>query len=211
MKKEFLVKLFFIFILGSLVGWIVEGIYTYVVFNELVNHSAVVIGPFDMAYGICFVLMTLLFYKKTDISIIKAFIISFIGGTVLEYVMSLGMEIFLGFTAWDYSSYPLNINGRVCLLYSVFWGVLGVAWVKMIYPFIMKILNKFNYRIANKIALILAIFLVFDVILTIQARERAKEQIKGIEPSNKFEEFLDNTFNNDYLKNMYNNTEWSKQ
>lgn len=211
MKKEFIVKLFFIFILGSLVGWIVEGIYTYVVFNELVNHSAVVIGPFDMAYGICFVLMTLLFYKKTDISIIKAFIISFIGGTVLEYVMSLGMEIFLGFTAWDYSSYPLNINGRVCLLYSVFWGVLGVAWVKLIYPFIMKILNKFNYRIANKIALILAIFLVFDVILTIQARERAKEQIKGIEPSNKFEEFLDNTFNNDYLKNMYNNTEWSKQ
>ena len=211
MKKEFIVKLFFIFILGSLVGWVVEGIYTYVAFNELVNHSAVVIGPFDMAYGICFVLMTLLFYKKTDISIIKAFIISFIGGTVLEYVMSLGMEIFLGFTAWDYSSYPLNINGRVCLLYSVFWGVLGVAWVKLIYPFIMKILNKFNYRIANKIALILAIFLVFDVILTIQARERAKEQIKGIEPSNKFEEFLDNTFNNDYLKNMYNNTEWSKQ
>lgn len=211
MKKEFIVKLFFIFILGSLVGWVVEGIYTYVAFNELLNHSAVVIGPFDMAYGICFVLMTLLFYKKTDISIIKAFIISFIGGTVLEYVMSLGMEIFLGFTAWDYSSYPLNINGRVCLLYSVFWGVLGVAWVKLIYPFIMKILNKFNYRIANKIALILAIFLVFDVILTIQARERAKEQIKGIEPSNKFEEFLDNTFNNDYLKNMYNNTEWSKQ
>ena len=211
MKKEFIVKLFFIFILGSLVGWVVEGIYTYVAFNELVNHSAVVIGPFDMAYGICFVLMTLLFYKKTDISIIKAFIISFIGGTVLEYVMSLGMEIFLGFTAWDYSSYPLNINGRVCILYSVFWGVLGVAWVKLIYPFIMKILNKFNYRIANKIALILAIFLVFDVILTIQARERAKEQIKGIEPSNKFEEFLDNTFNNDYLKNMYNNTEWSKQ
>ena len=211
MKKEFIVKLFFIFILGSLVGWVVEGIYTYVAFNELVNHSAVVIGPFDMAYGICFVLMTLLFYKKTDISIIKAFIISFIGGTVLEYIMSLGMEIFLGFTAWDYSSYPLNINGRVCLLYSVFWGVLGVAWVKLIYPFIMKILNKFNYRIANKIALILAIFLVFDVILTIQARERAKEQIKGIEPSNKFEEFLDNTFNNDYLKNMYNNTEWSKQ
>ena len=205
------VKLFYIFIIGSLVGWVVEGLYTLIVFHELVNHSAVVIGPFDMAYGICFVVLTLLFYKFKDITILKSFIIGFIGGTFLEYIMSLGMEIFLGFTAWDYSSYPLNINGRVCLIYSLFWGVLGIAWVKIVYPFIMKLLNKFNYKIANKVAIILAIFLVFDVILTIQARERAKDQIKGIEPKNKFEEFLDETFNNDYLKNMYNNTEWSKQ
>ena len=211
MKKLDIVKLFYIFIIGSIVGWVVEGIYTFVAFHELVNHSAVVIGPFDMAYGICFVVMTLLFYKFTDISIIKAFIIAFIGGTVLEYVMSLGMEIFLGFTAWDYSTYPLNINGRVCLIYSVFWGLLGIAWVKIVYPFIIKIINKFNYKIAKRVAIILFVFLIFDVILTIQARERAKMQIKGIEPKNKFEEILDKTFNYDYLKNMYNNTDWGKE
>lgn len=211
MNKINIVKMFYIFIIGSLVGWVVEGIYTFVAFHELVNHSAVVIGPFDMAYGICFVALTLLFYKFQNINILKAFIIGFIGGTVLEYIMSLGMEIFLGFTAWDYSNYPLNINGRVCLLYSLFWGLLGIAWVKLIYPFIIKIINKFNYKIATKVAIILFVFLVFDVLLTIQARERAKKQLKGIEPKNKFEEFLDNTFNNDYLKNMYNNVEWSKQ
>ncbi len=210
MEKNFFVKLFYIFILGSIVGWVVEGLYTLIVFKELVNHSAVVIGPFDMAYGICFVVLTLLFYKFKNINIFKAFIIGFIGGTVLEYIMSLGMEIFLGFTAWDYSTYPLNINGRVCLIYSVFWGILGIAWVKLIYPFILKILDKFNYKIATKIAIILIVFLVFDVFLTIQARERAKDKLKGIEASNKFEEFLDNTFNNDYLKNMYNNVEWQK-
>ena len=210
MNKLSIVKLFFIFIIGSLVGWVVEGLYTLIVFHELVNHSAVVIGPFDMAYGICFVVLTLLFYKFQNINVLKAFIIGFIGGTVLEYIMSLGMEIFLGFTAWDYSTYPLNINVRVCLIYSVFWGVLGIAWVKLIYPFIMKLLNKLNYKIFNKVAICLFIFLVFDVMLTIQARERAKDKMNGIEPRNKFEEFLDNTFNNDYLKNMYNNTEWSK-
>ncbi|MBQ3474813.1 MAG: putative ABC transporter permease [Bacilli bacterium] len=211
MNKINVVKLFYIFIIGSLVGWVVEGLYTLIVFHELVNHSAVVIGPFDMAYGICFVLLTLLFYKLPNISFVKAFLLSFLGGTILEYIMSLGMEIFLGFTAWDYSTYPLNINGRVCLIYSVFWGILGIAWVKLVYPFIMKLLNKFNYKIANKIAIILFIFLVFDVMLTIQARERAKAKLKGIEPKNKYEEFLDNTFNMDYLKNMYNNMEWAKK
>ena len=59
-------------------------------------------------------------------------------------------------------------------------------------------------------AIILIVFLIFDVLLTIQARERAKDKMKGIEPRNSFEEFLDNTFNNDYLKNMYNNMEWQK-
>ena len=211
MNKINVVKLFYIFIIGSLVGWVVEGLYTLIVFHELVNHSTVVIGPFDMAYGICFVLLTLLFYKLPNISFVKAFLLSFLGGTILEYIMSLGMEIFLGFTAWDYSTYPLNINGRVCLIYSVFWGILGIAWVKLVYPFIMKLLNKFNYKIANKIAIILFIFLVFDVMLTIQARERAKAKLKGIEPKNKYEEFLDNTFNMDYLKNMYNNMEWAKK
>ena len=211
MSKINVVKLFYIFIMGSLVGWVVEGLYTLIVFHELVNHSAVVIGPFDMAYGICFVVLTLLFYKIPNISILKAFFLSFIGGTVLEYIMSLGMEIFLGFTAWDYSNYPLNINGRVCLIYSLFWGLLGIAWVKLVYPFIIKILNRFNYKIANKVAIILFIFLVFDVMLTIQARERAKAKLKGIEPKNKYEEFLDNTFNMDYLKNMYNNMEWAKE
>lgn len=210
MEKNFWVKLFYIFIIGSIVGWIVEGIYTFIVFDELVNHSAVVIGPFDMAYGICFVVMTLLFYKFPKINIFKAFIIGFIGGTILEYVMSLGMEIFLGFTAWDYTGYFLNINGRVCLIYSVFWGLLGVVWVKLIYPLIMKLLNKFNYKKAKIAAIILIVFLIFDVLLTIQARERAKDKLNGIEPRNKFEEFLDNTFNNEYLKNMYNNTEWQK-
>ena len=211
MNKINVVKLFYIFIIGSLVGWVVEGLYTLIVFHELVNHSAVVIGPFDMAYGICFVLLTLLFYKLPNISFVKAFLLSFLGGTILEYIMSLGMEIFLGFTAWDYSTYPLNINGRVCLIYSVFWGILGIAWVKLVFPFIMKLLNKFNYKIANKVAIILFVFLVFDVMLTIQARERAKAKMRGIEPKNKYEEFLDNTFNMDYLKNMYNNMEWAKK
>ena len=55
-----------------------------------------------------------------------------------EYICSLGQEIVFGSVAWDYSSLPLNINGRVCLLYSIFWGVLGVGWVKLVMPLVDK-------------------------------------------------------------------------
>jgi hypothetical protein len=54
------------------------------------------------------------------------------------------------------------------------------------------------------------VFLIFDEALTVQAIERAKEKDRGIEASNKYEEFLDNTFNRDYLNNMFNRR-WNKK
>ncbi len=199
-------NMFWLFILASVFGWIVEGIYTYIRRGQLINHSAVVIGPFNMAYGICACFLTAILYKYRDDSKIKIFLISFIGGSVIEYLMSLGMEVFLGFTAWNYSRYFLNINGRICLLYSVFWGILGIVWIKICFPFIVKFLTKINqFKYNGFLVKFLIAFLIFDILLTIGAIERARSFEKGIAPANKIEVFLDNTFNKDYLTNMFNN------
>ena len=135
----------------------------------------------------------------------KLFLIGFIGGTVLEYLMSLGMECLLGFTAWDYSKKFLNINGRISIVYSIYWGILGILWIKLCYPYIIKLIEKINHNVGKKIIVFLTIFLMFDALLTLSAVHRAKEKDAGIEPSNKYELFLDNTFNSKYLKNMFNN------
>ena len=171
----------------------------------LINHSAVVIGPFNFAYGICAIMLTILLYNYKNDNYFKIFVLSFIGGSILEYIMSLGMELVLGFTAWDYSNYFLNINGRICFLYSLFWGLLGVLWIKLVYPRLEKILNKIDIDISKYVVSGLIVFLAFDILLTISAINRAKDYDKGIEASNKYEEFLDNTFNKEYLRNMYNN------
>ena len=44
--------LFWIFVFGSIFGWFFEGIYTYIRKGVIINHSAVAIGPFNMAYGL---------------------------------------------------------------------------------------------------------------------------------------------------------------
>lgn len=200
-----LYDLFWIFIFGCVGGWIVEGIFSYLRYGLLINHSAVVIGPFNMAYGLATLFLTATLVKYKDGSNLQLFCIGFIGGSVLEYIMSWGMELVLGFTAWDYSNMPFNINGRICLLYSFFWGFLAIFWIKIIYPFIIKIINKLNYKLGKKLIIFLIIFLVFDILLTISAIDRARDAEKGIPPSNFYEEFLDQTFNQKYLHNMYNN------
>lgn len=205
MKKINFYNLFYIFIFGCVFGWLIEGIYTLLKKGLLINHSALVIGPFNVVYGIGAVLLTVLLARFINKSNIKLFIFSFILGTVLEYILSLSMEMMLGFTAWDYSQKFLNINGRVALFYSVCWGILGIVWIKYCYPFVIKIIEKINYNVGKKIMIFLIIFLIFDIILTFSAIDRARDCDLGITPVNSYEKFLDNTFNSKYLKNMFNN------
>ena len=203
MKKFY--KLFYIFVISSVCGYFIELIWTFVTRGIFVNHSAVAIGPFNFAYGICGIVLTLLLYRFKDESYLKIFILSFIGGSILEYIMSWGMELVLGFTAWDYSDKFLNINGRICLSFSIFWGLLGILWIKILYPPIEKLLERIPPNIYKTVAICLFIFIILDILLTISCVNRARAADQGIPPNNSYESFLDNTFNSKYLKNMFNN------
>ncbi len=198
-------NLFWIFIFTSIFGYFIEGLWTFLKKGVLINHSSVVIGPFNFAYGIGAIVLTFLLYKRQKDNFLKLFILGFIGGTILEYLMSFGMELTLGFTAWSYSSKLWNLNGRVSILYSICWGILAIVWVKLIFLNLLKFIKKMDYNIGKKIAYILIAFLILDALLTGIALERSREKNKGIPPSNKFEEVLDETFNKEYLQNMFNN------
>ncbi len=205
MKKISIYNMLYIFIFASIMGWIIEGLWTLIKKGVLINHSAVAIGPFNFIYGICAVIFTILLYKYKDSSIIKLFLICFLVGTIYEYVSSFCIEHVLGFAPWDYSQKFLNINGRVSLLYSFCWGILGVLWFKFLEPKTMQLIEKINVNVGKKILIFLVIFLIFDVAFTFSALNRARNLEKGIVAQNSYERFLDKTFNKKYLKNMYNN------
>lgn len=209
-NKITLHNIFYIFLFGCFFGWIVEGIWSLLKRGILINHSALIIGPFNIVYGVGAIVLTLCLYKLKDKGYISIFGASFAIGTVLEYVMSFLMEKIVGFVAWNYSKKPFNINGRVCLLYSAFWGILGIVWIKLVYPQIQKIIDKFNQLESIKLMKITIIFLIFDTLLTFGAIDRAKKFEQKIPPSNKIEEIYDKYFGVDYLNNMFNNR-WNKK
>ena len=120
------------------------------------------------------------------------------------------MEKMGGFVAWNYSKYFLNINGRVCLKYSIFWGLLGTFWIRNVYPIVKKFIDSFNRKYATILMYFIIVFLLVDTFFTFQAIDRAKEYEKGIPPSNEYEKYLDNHYGVDYLDNMYN-YRWGKK
>lgn len=212
MKEEKLSfhDLFYIFLFGCFFGWLIEGVWTLLKKGVLINHSALVIGPFNVVYGIGAVVLTLILYRFKDKGTFSIFCISFATGSILEYVLSFLMEVCLGFVAWNYRSKPFNLNGRICLIYSIFWGILGIVWIKLVYPKVKKFISGFNKAESMKLAKILIVFLQFDCLLTFACIDRGKKYEQGILPTNKVEMVIDKYFGVDYLNNMFNNR-WNRK
>ena len=54
--------------------------------------------------------------------------------TGVEFLLHLFYERAITVRFWDYSCLPWNLQGRVCLLFSLVWGVLAAAAVTWLQP-----------------------------------------------------------------------------
>lgn len=201
-------KLLLVCFIGSFVGVVIELIWCLLRHGYLESRSGLVYGPFNLLYGAGAVALTGALYKFRN----KGAWISFLGGmlvgSVVEYLCSWGQELLFGSRSWDYSEVPFNINGRICLLYSFFWGFLGVLWIKDLYPRMAKWILKIPNVSGKILTWALTVFFVFNSAMSLVAVARWSERLKDLEPSNGFEEFLDERFPDERMERIYANMEW---
>lgn len=58
--------------------------------------------------------------------------------TVLEYVTGFLLEKIFNCKWWDYGNNVLNLQGYICLQYSLLWGLLAFLLVQFVQPVISK-------------------------------------------------------------------------
>ena len=73
-----------------------------------------------------------------------------------EYACSWIQEVLFGACFWDYSHLPFNINGRVNLVFSMFWGLAAVLWVGRAYPAMCRWIGRIPNRFGKPLTLVLA-------------------------------------------------------
>ena len=204
-----LYKLLLLLIVGSFAGVIIEMIWCYLSRGYLESRRGLVYGPFNLLYGAGAVLLTLALYRFRNRGYFWSFAGGFIVGSVLEYVCSWGQELVLGSRSWDYSNMPLKINGRICFVYSVFWGVLGVLWIKDLYPRAAKLILKIPNTAGRVITISVTVFLVLDAAVTGVALARWSQRMSDkAAPDSGFWEFIDERFPDSRMERIFANMEF---
>lgn len=201
-------KLFLILFIGSIAGFLVESAWCFVRHGYIESRAGLVYGPFSPIYGIGAFFLTLMLYRYRNRGAVYSFFGGFISGSVVEYVCSYAQETLFGSVSWDYSNIPLNINGRVCLLYSIFWGALGVIWIKSIYPRLSVYVLMIPNKIGKALVWILLVFMLFDSVLSVFAVYRWSERVKGVKAESAVSVFLDNRFPDTRMEGIYPNMEF---
>ena len=198
-----IVKLFCVFVIGSIIGYLLEMIVGLVQNGHFVSKQGLIYGPFSQVYGIGLVIYYLVIPNNKKI--IEIFLISMFLGGIVEYIFSYLQETFFGTISWDYSNLLFNINGRTSLLHCIYWGIGGILFSKYIRPQIEKIDLLYPKMWFKVLIIFLAIFLLFDIIISSLACKRQEERKEGIEPKNNIEIFLDKTYTDEVLNEIYSN------
>ena len=203
-------NLFWIFVVCSIIGLIIEVAYHFVVVvpGEIQDRAGLLFGPFSPIYGFGAVLMTVLLNRLHKQPFPVIFVSSGIIGGLFEVFVSYFMQYAFGAVAWDYSSYPLSLfGGRTCVSFMCMWGVLGTFWLRVAMPAMVKLINKIPWNWRYTLTLAATIFMLVDGLMTLQSLDcwymRLAYDGTGSIIETPISEFYEEHFDNDYMETRF--------
>ena len=183
-------RYFVYFIIYSFLGWIYETLYC-TVHEKAWENRGFLYGPCIPLYGVGATLAQILFvdlpiYYSKEPTYLMIFLGCAIGSFFLEYSTSYLLEKKFHARWWDYSDLPLNINGRVCLIFTICFGFAGIIVTQIIIPPIVQFIALIPVVVIELMALLFMFLFGMDMALTISALttfakefERINEQINN--------------------------------
>lgn len=153
------------FIIYSFLGFIIETIFGMLTKGVIESRQSCLYGPFCCIYGLGAAVMIpgLQKFKKKNWTL---FLAGAIEGSIVEYVISWLGEIVFHIKWWDYSNMPFDINGRICLLFTIFWGILALVLMRLINPYIEKFIDKIPKKLFSVLTIGGTILLILDLLIT---------------------------------------------
>ncbi len=196
-------KILWMFVIGSVVGYLLETVWYFVIRGYYVDRRGVLIGPFSPIYGVAMVIIMLSLYKIRNMNAGVIMFISGIFGGVFEFICSVLQEYILGTKSWDYSHKAFNIGGRTSLQFMIMWGVLGIVFIQHTYPWLSEKIENIPPRIGKSLSIILGVFLIIDCVFSLQVSIRQKDRRHDIPPRNVLEKAIDFYYTDEKLSTIY--------
>lgn len=153
------------FLIISHIAWIWEGIITMYKVGEFVNRGFLH-GFWLPIYGIGSILLIMIL-GRTKHSIYVVFISSMLVCGIVEYMTSFVLEQLFNKKWWDYSYLSFHLNGRICLLSEILFGIAGCLLIFCIAPFLNKQINKIPITFQKFICIVFCICFFIDALVSL--------------------------------------------
>ena len=207
-------NLFWVFMVCCVLGLIIEIIFHMVWVDPGVyqDRAGLLFGPLSPIYGFGAVLLTIAlnrFYKKNFLII---FLVSAVIGGVFEAAVSWWMQTSFGAIAWSYSYEllpgvpdPMAIlfHGRTSTPFMFMWGTLGLFWIKLCLPRLLKLINLIPWKMRYSLTTVVTALMLVNGVMTLQSLDCWFCRESGLAPSSPVEEFYAEHFDNEYMAHRF--------
>ena len=149
-----------VFIVYSILGWLVESIYMSLCNRRLTNRGFAK-SPFCPIYGFGGVICNLVLGPLKG-QYIKLYIIGALMATVFEYMVGRGMLRLFGKLWWDYNNKPFNFQGIICLESTIAWGFYANIIVHFLHERILYVIRNVHFGIGIRLIYLILFVVTID-------------------------------------------------
>ena len=181
----------------SAIGWLIESIYVSIAHRKITNRGFLK-GPMCPIYGtgatvfaVCLgpaakmgnpiFIWNFFVDDRTVVITDKIWLVILLGmvlADTVEFITSVLMEKLFHARWWDYSDKFLNIQGRICLRHTLYWGLMCSIFIYVVHPFMTKFVFSYvtdNPTVRNiTVGVIFAVFIVDTIFSAIAAMDVGK-------------------------------------
>ena len=148
-------QFFSTFFLYSFLGFLIEVAYTRLCHHPKQDRKCLLFLPLCPVYG-----LGALAVLSLPALLLRRPLLVFLAGalvaTLVEYVVAVFYEKGVGVRFWEYDQQPGNLSGRICPLYTLFWGALSLLTVYGLQPLFSPLLARIPLGLTQILFLLFA-------------------------------------------------------
>ena len=167
------------FLIYSCIGWCLEVIYAAATTGQLVNRGFLN-GPVCPIYGFG---MIIVLFALTPLQ--HSILLLYIGGVILPSALELagGWALYKIYHTrwWDYSDFPFNIGGYICLEFCLLWGVGTLVVMRIVHPVVAGLVDMVPPFVGFVVMCVLYAVYAADVVVTAFAASGLAKTLDAME------------------------------
>ena len=167
------------FLIYSFVGVVVEMVFCLVVEGVLESRTGLLYVPLRPIYGVGGASCVVLLHLTREPAAL--FICGMLVGSAVEYGSALVAEKAFGTVSWNYSDKRCNVHGRICLQYSLGWGLLAMLVGYLLDPFFSRIVGAPDRQIGENVLTVLMLLTLLAAMVTAAALTRLRKHVAALQ------------------------------